>query len=510
MQAILRKQVNRGVIEVDLYNRIRKMNTVEELSQRQVAKRLGISRNTVRKYWDGGSLPQQSQERNRPATVITEEVQNKIRAYLDSDKEAPNRKQTHTAKRIFDRLVDEMDFEGSYTSVANAVRTFRGRTHEAYVPLEWDPGEAIQVDWGEAYFRLRGERTKCQLFCFRLCHSCMPFVVAFPTQQNEFFLEGHRLGFEFFGGVARRLIYDNLRTGVKKGWGRYVVEKQKALLLLEGHYAFESMFCRPGKGNDKSLVESLVGWSRRNILVPLPNVDSWKMLNMCIAERCRQYANHHIARHPGSVGEAFQTDRAHMLPLPKAPFDTAKTVTAKVRADCLIRFDNSHYSVHSRWVGETVTAKATLEELHVFHGGTCVAKHQRSYQAGSITYDLDHYIDLLAVRPRAVRQAQPIRRNVPANIQALRNQLPDTAAGDKEFISILRLFLEYGSEAVLNAVETCSVQRIYSYEAIRFELFQQLQETPKTESEPGLDAYGCAVDTPDLKLYDPVLHGGGR
>jgi transposase len=498
------------VIEVDLYNRIREMNVVEGLSQREVARRLGISRNTVRKYWDGGVIPGACKPRKRDPVVMTEDVISAIKKYLEEDREAPQ-KQQHTATRIYQRLVDEKGFAGGYASVASAVREIRGRVEEAFIPLTWDLGEASQVDWGEGWFYLKDTKTKCNLFCMRLCYSCKPFVAAFPTQQSEFLLEGHRLGFEFFDGVSKRVIYDNMRTAVKEGWGRYVVSKQKSIVLLEAHYAYRSEFCRPGKGNDKGLVENLVGWFRRNFLVPMPRVGSWAELNEMLLEECRNYARHHIERHPESVGEAFNREKPYLLPLPSIPLDTSKTTTAKVQRDCLIRFDNSFYSVPARYVGETVTVKGQLEHVKVIRGGEYIASHPRSFTAGGVSYQLEHYIDLIEIKPRSVRQAQPIRRTVDKQIRQFREYLPDDSAGDKEFIAVLRLLLEYGQEPVLMAIQRCLAAGVHSAEAVRFELLQILDNTPtKTSPVSYLDDYGFEVKPTDLTAYDKLMIAGGN
>ena len=170
-----------------MYKRIRFLRTKEGLSQRAIARELGISRNTVRKYCNGDSIPGEYVPRERKCRILTPEIIRTIEGYLENDKEMPGHKQKHTAQRVYHRLCTEEGFTGSYVTIANAVRKIRGRTNEAHIPLEWEPGEAAQVDWGEAWFELKGEKRKCQLFCMRLCHSCMPFVVAFPNQQNEFF-----------------------------------------------------------------------------------------------------------------------------------------------------------------------------------------------------------------------------------------------------------------------------------------------------------------------------------
>ncbi len=189
-----------------------------------------------------------------------------IKNCLKEDREAP-KKQHHTAKRIYDRLVAEKAFTGSESTVRRAVRQIKNELpKQVFIPLSFEPGEASQFDWGEATFYLKNEKTKAMLFCVRLCYSSAPFVVAFPAQNQESFLEGHVLAAEYFGGVTRRNIYDNVKTAVKEGWGRHVVAEQDMFRALRAHYAFQADFCNPGEAHEKGLVENLVGYIRLTFL----------------------------------------------------------------------------------------------------------------------------------------------------------------------------------------------------------------------------------------------------
>jgi len=152
------------------------------------------------------------------------------------------------------------------------------------VPLNFGPSEASQGDWSQATIILNGVKTEAHLFCMRLCHSLAPFVIAYPTEREETFLEAHVKGFEFFGGVSRDLIYDNLKTAVKEGWGKTAREQDK-FAAFRAHYAYRPVFCNPGEGHEKGLVENLVGYARRNFLVPVPKVSSFEELNQLLQQR---------------------------------------------------------------------------------------------------------------------------------------------------------------------------------------------------------------------------------
>ena len=182
------------------------------------------------------------------------------------------------------------------------------------------------------------------LFCIRLCHSCAPFTVAFPTQNQESFLEGHVLAAEYFGGVTSRNIYDNVKTAVKEGWGRHVVTQQDMFRALRAYYAFQADFCNPGEAHKKGLVENLVGYIRRNVFVPIPRVQSWDELNRILLDYCLKYLNHRIPGRSQTVGDALEVEKKRLLPLPGHRFDYARQILASVDYYATVKFGHNRYT----------------------------------------------------------------------------------------------------------------------------------------------------------------------
>jgi transposase len=318
------------VVGVDQYKRIRKMAAEDELSQREIARRLGISRNTVARYCKGEHMPWESAKRERKPGVVNQDIEQFIRSCLEHDKDPDvPKKQHHTARRIYERLVTEKGFTGGESTIRRWVNRIRDEAGEAYMPLHFALGEAAQADWGEATFYLGGERTTANLLCFRLCGSRYIDVRAYPRKDLESFLEGHIGFFERIGGVPRSIIYDNLRTAVRKDWGKRAV-CQEEFERFSAHYAFTPLFCNIGKGNEKGLVEGLVGYARRNVFVPLPRVDRWAELNIPLAERCDRYKERYLRGMDLSVAELFEAERRQLLPLPAVPYEAALVKTLKV------------------------------------------------------------------------------------------------------------------------------------------------------------------------------------
>jgi transposase len=256
---------------VELYGRVRHACHVEGLSQREAARRFGIHRSTVRKML-AFSVPPGYRRTKPPARPKLGAFTAIIDAILEADLSAPP-KQRHTAKRVHERLRAEHSFAGGYTIVKDYVRARRQRMREVFVPLVHPPGHA-QVDFGEAMAVIAGERCKIHLFCLDLPHSDACFVKAYPAERIEAFLDGHNAAFAFFGGVPRSILYDNTRLAVARILGDGERQRTRAFAELQSHYLFLDRFGRPGKGNDKGKIEGLVGYARRNFLVPIPNVAS--------------------------------------------------------------------------------------------------------------------------------------------------------------------------------------------------------------------------------------------
>jgi transposase len=303
------------MFEVEIYGRVRRAVRVEGRSQRAVAREFGLSRETVRKMLQFAVPPgyQRQQPIRRPKLGPWLGV---IDAILEDDKQRPA-KQRHTAKRIFERLKEEHGFTGRYTIVKDYVRTAMLRRQEMFVPLVHPAGEA-QVDFGEVLVVIAGVEQKAHYLAMDLPQSDDCFVAAFPAETTEAFLEGHVRAFAYFGGVPTRILYDNTMIAVAKiparnGNGRGPSPSCRV------NYLFADKYGRPARGNDKGKVEGLVGYARRNFMVPIPRVSGWQELNAHLEAECRKRRERRLHGHTETIGERFERDRAALLPLPAGP-----------------------------------------------------------------------------------------------------------------------------------------------------------------------------------------------
>lgn len=483
------------IVEMDLYYEIRTRYNAGQ-SIRSIAKSLGIARQTVKKYCEGNTHPDVRKDYHRESEVLTQGVLDFIKACLAEDQNENLSKQWHTARRIYERLVFEKGFRGAESTVRNAVKALRLQmsvSPHADIPLVYDPGDAIQIDWGEATAYIDGCKTKICFFCGRLCYSCAIFVQAFYSQNKESFLEAQQKMFDFFGGVPKRLIFDNAKVAVKEGFGVHAkaTESYKA---FAAHYAFKTDFCNIASGNEKGLVENLVGYARKNFMVPVPRVNSIEDLNKQLLEHCTQYRDtHKIDSKTLTVSEAYKTEQAVLQSIPMYRYDTSKTETPKVNDYSIVRFDKNNYSVPVKYLGKDITVKGYANEVLIFHKGTLIATHRRIYGKGKTEYRLEHYIDLLEIKPRAVFQAAPVRATVDKELLDWGKQLP---GGNYEMVKLLRLCVDHGIDKVLDVKHSLPAGIVPTVDIIR----SHLHEEP--ESNILYFNNDIEVTSTDLSKYD--------
>jgi len=483
------------IIEMDMYSEIRARYSNGE-PIRSIARGLEISRQTVKKYCEGSTHPEVRKTYQRESDVINDQVDQFILRCFQDDEDENLKKQSHTAKRIYDRLVEELEFKGSYSTIRKAVRNKKAtRTvpPQSSVPLSYAPGEAVQIDWGEATVYIDGQKTKVHSFCGRLCHSCDIFVQVYRSANEETFLEAQQLMFDFFEGVSRRMIFDNAKVAVKEGFGLYA-KPQDRYLAFSAHYAFATDFCNPSKGNEKGLVENLVGYSRRNFLVPVPRVSDIDELNRKLWNDCLSYReNHKVEHRQHPVKILYQEELQSLTPIPRYRYDTSKTVMAKVDDFSTVRYEKNNYSVPTKHLRKDVTVKGYANTICILHNGSVIATYPRYYGSGNTQYRLEHYIDLLERKPRSVFNARPVKENVTKELLDWGSHLP---GGNKEMVKLLRLCVDYGEEKILAIKHSIPSRIVPTVDMVRSYLHE-----PAPSPVVYLN-HEIAVNTTDLTMYD--------
>jgi transposase len=402
-----------------------------------------------------------------------------IDAILNDDRQRPA-KQRHTAKRIFERLKEEHQFTGGYTIVKDYVRTATLRSQEMFVPLVHPAGEA-QADFGEALVVIAGVEQKAHYLAMDLPHSDDCFVAAFPAETTEAFLEGHVLAFAYFGGVPTRILYDNTKIAVAKILGGEQRLKTRAFSELQSCYLFADKFGRPAKGNDKGKVEGLVGYARRNFMVPIPRVSSWEELNAHLEQHCRQRRERRLRGHTETIGERFERDRAALLPRPAAPYEACEKIAARVSSLSLVRYRSNDYSVPTEYGHRQVWVKGYVHEVVIACASEVIARHRRSYEREAVVFDPLHYLALLEQKTRALDQAAPLAGwQLPECFAQLRRLLEARLRkhGSREYVQVLRLLETFDLEEVTHAIEHALQLGTISFDAVRHLLLCYIERRP--------------------------------
>jgi transposase len=395
---------------VELFEQIRKDRRVEGSSIQELADRHHVHRRTVRQTLDSAVPPPRKSYPQRPRPAI-DAYAAVIDGWLLADRLVP-RKQRHTARRVWQRLVAEHGAVLSEVTVSRYVarrRTELGLDRvEVSVPQAHPPGAEAEVDFGEFHAMIAGVLVKLWLFVLRLSCSGRAFHVAFATQAQEAFLEGHVLAFEHFGAVPGRIRYDNLKPAVIRVlWGRDRSEAER-FIALRSHYGFDSFFCLPGKqgAHEKGGVEGEIGRFRRRHLVPAPSVVSLAALNQRIAAADIIDDGRVITGRPVTIAAAFAVEQPAMMALPAEMFDPARLLTARVDNRARICVRQNYYSVPARYAARRVAVRLSAMSVQVLDGPQVVAVHERAAGKHAEVLTLDHYLDVLKYKPGATALAQ--------------------------------------------------------------------------------------------------------
>jgi len=474
-----------------------KLRARDGWSIRETSRRTGWSRQAIRKALAAPAAPPRyALSAPRPSPVMGPYL-DIVRQWLRDDESAPP-KQRHTARRIYDRLVCEHGFTGAEVTVRQAVARLRGprARHEAYVPLEAPFGKIAQADFGGAVVTIAGVRTEIALFCLRAKASKVPFVAAYPTERLEAFLAGHVEAFAFFGGVFAELWYDNPRTAVTKILAGPFREEHERLSALRAHYLFASRFCTPGAGNEKGSVENLVGYVRRNALVPYTrSFPTLEALNEHLRAWCERERERHDA--------AWRHERAALGELPARPFSASVSRPVVANKVAMVTVDRVRYSVPVACASLTLRAECFVGRVELYRGADLVASHARSYVRGGTVLELAHYLEAFARKPRAALSCAALEGADPVFVRA-RDVARRQADGHRRFAEILLLGRELGLARLAAALrEGLAAGALPDAGHVRQLALNAAHEVPAPVTVP--ETLALSLPAADLGRYDELL-----
>lgn len=446
---------------MDLLSVIRRWHFRDKLPIREIERRTGLSRNTIRKYLRSGTVEPKFKVPDRPSKL--DPFAQKLSGWLRIEA-GKSRKQRRTVKQMHADLV-ELGFDGSYNRVAAFARKWKTeRQYEqqtsgrgTFVPLVFAPGEAFQFDWSEDWAVIAGERVKLQAAHTKLSHSKAFIVRAYPLQTHEMLFDALTQAFRVLGGVPRRGIFDNMKTAVDRIGSGKIRQVNARFAAMASHYLFETEFCNPASGWEKGQVEKNVQDARRRLWQKMPAFPDLDALNAWLEERCiEQWSEVAHGYLPGSIADVHAAEIASLMELGR-PFDGFVEHTKRVSPTCLIHFERNRYSVPASFANRPVSLRIYPERIVIAAEGQVLCEHERiisrsHHLPGRTVYDWRHYLAVIQRKPGALRNGAPFTE-MPDGFRQLQTYLLRRPGGDREMVEILSLVLHHDEQAVLCAVE---------------------------------------------------------
>jgi transposase len=449
------------VIDMAILSVIRRWHFREHLSIREISRRTGLSRNTVRRYLRSGDVEPRFKIPERPSKLDL--FADRLSAWLKTETNKP-RKQKRTLKQLYADLIS-LGYEGSYNRVAAFARDWKAaRQRElqtsgrgTFVPLAFEPGEAFQFDWSEDWAIIGNERTKLQVAHTKLSYSRAFIVRAYLLQTHEMLFDAHNHAFRVFGGVPRRGIYDNMKTAIDKVGRGKERDVNVRFLAMASHYLFEPEFCNPASGWEKGQVEKNVQDARHRLWQPVPRFPSLDALNAWLESRCKElWRQTSHGRLQGTIADIWVEETQALMPALRL-FDGFVEYTKRVSPTCLVHLERNRYSVPASFANRPVSMRVYPERIVVVAEGQMICEHcriiDRSHdRPGQTVYDWRHYLAVVQRKPGALRNGAPFAE-LPDAFRMLQQHLLRRPGGDREMADILALVLQHEEQAVLSAVE---------------------------------------------------------
>lgn len=435
---------------------IRRRHFLNGDSIRALAREFKHSRNTISKHLATIEAPAY-QRGHQPLPALGDYV-SQLTSWLGHDIKPP-RKQRRTAQRLFEGLQVE-GYAGSYSPVQRYAKAWKAGSgpmiapSQVFVPLSFPPGETGQVDWSYEHVVLGGVLHRVKVAHFRLCYSRRMFIVAYPRETQEMVLDAHARAFTAFGGVPKRMVYDNLKTVVEAIFAGKARQFNRRFLAMANHYLFAPVACTPESGREKGQIENQVGNVREWPFTPTPRFAGYAELNAWLAKRCEELAGR---KHPEQTGrgiaDCFAEEQPPLIPV-KADFDGYVEKTMRVSSTRLINIDHNRYSVPAEWANRVVSVRISAERLRIVAEDKVITEHPRCYGRNELICDPWHYLPVLEKKPGALRHGAPFRQwDLPATIRVVRDRLLKQEKGGRAFVELLLMARSLGE----NGLETLEV-----------------------------------------------------
>jgi transposase len=497
------------MVAVDAYGRVRIAHR-DGMGINELARTFHHSKRKIQEIL-GEAEPKPYPER-QPVPSILDPYKPIIDAILKADEDAP-RKQRHTASKVYRRLRDEHGYVGGAERVRLYVRSQQRHHIETFIPLDHDPGQRLEADFGHIYVDFPKGRQQVPVLLTTWAYSNCPFAIALPTERTEAILHGLVEAFSFFGCVPREVWWDNPTTVAAQIFKGRERRPQERYAALASHYCFEPLFCLVRRPQEKPHVEGRVKFFQRDWATPVPVVKDRGELNAHLRACCLRDRERTQAGEQETIGQKFVRESDKALSLPLRPFDACIPQPAKVDKYQTVRFDHNRYSVPRAFAFTPVTVKGYVDEVVVVAGDQVIARHQRCYGKGEQILDPLHYLAILGRRPAALDHANVFRHwQLPAIFSELRQTLEQQhgrAKGARQFTRVLQLLGQHPIPRVQRAIEMSRTPVGFHIDAILRR--STCDDDSSKISAADLPAHVTAVQVPlpNLCQFNQLLPMGG-
>ena len=468
------------MIQVD---EIKRLKDEENLSFREISRRTGLNRRTIRKWYFSKDYPKY--QRKKQLSKSKEKILPYLKIWLEEDinliKKRKIRK-IRPASAMWQSLKD-MGIRVSESTVRNLVREIKPK--EVFIPLQFDPGDAMQVDWAELKLEIENKEIKVKLFVASLPFSNARFIYPYLKADQISFFDGHVKAFKYFGGIAKRLIYDNLKSAVKKVLRGKNRQETDGMLYFKNYYSFETEYCAPGKGNEKGSVEKAVDFFKRRYLSSKRSFKDFNELKAYLSACLHEILeNRHYKNKSDKIIDLLELERKYFNPLPKTIFQASLWKELRSNKSSLISYDGVSYSIPADYSQRLLQIKVMAEEIAIFHNNKEIARHKRSHHLlNKDILDFRHYLPVLLKKSRAFDQAKCIKKNpFPTCFwDYLAGLKKHQLNGNREMVRILLLEKLYPLKDIFFAMEWALAHKSFSYDIICMILADLKMDRPKIE-----------------------------
>jgi transposase len=491
------------MLDYETFCQIRDHLNRQQLSVAQTARALGLDVRTVAKW---ANEEQFHPRKSVPRVSKLDAFKGQIVRWLDTH--------PYSAQQIYQRLC-EAGYTGGRTIVKDYIHRVRPRHQEAFLTLDFAPGETAQCDWGEyGTIGVGSTRRRLSFFLMVLCYSRRMYLEFTVSQTMEFFLSCHENAFAAFGGVPSQIMVDNLKSAVLQRLVGMAPVFNPKYVDFSRHWGFDIKPCNVRSGNEKGRVENGVGYVKKNLLggLELPDFSAMQPAAQLWMDTVANVRIHE-STHQRPI-DRFNDERAHLLALNPAGFDLGRISTVRATKQFRVSLDSNKYSVPARYAGARLTLKAYADRLCIYHHDQLVVRHARSMDRHKDIQDPEHEQQLLMQRKSAREQRLVVQfLAISPRAQGYREGLEAKHVNPRAHLrKILALVDLHGKESVARALDDAAELQAFSAEYIAHILVarRRIGEEPAAlQLTRRSDLLELELPEPDLSIYDRDEGGEG-